>query len=97
MPDEKGRKVLKVSPRGDPNTVNNLIDEIYEVFYRRGYCICDGIKEGHRLKWVLCKMEDKGKHLKPLYQVGQIVPDYGQPNAGVDIREVGQVVEGLVS
>lgn len=85
MPDGLGRKVLKITPPGDSNRIEDVLDEVYEVLYRRGYAICQGNYNGQALI-VLCRQPEPGR-LEPVAQIAQIMPQ--GPNKGVDWRAVG--------
>ena len=82
MPDDFGRKQLKITPPGDSNRIEDVLDELYEVLYRRGYAITQGNYGGQALL-VLCRQPEPGK-LEPVAQVAQIVP-----GKGIDWRAVG--------
>lgn len=87
MPDDYGRKVFKVSPPGDSNRIEDVLDELYEVLYRRGYAITQGNHNGHVLI-VLCRQLEPGK-LEPVAQIAQMIPQGA--NKGVDWRPVGGI------
>lgn len=85
MPDEFGRKVFKVMGHCESNTVQDVLDELYEVLLRRGYAITQGNYNGQALI-VLCRQPEPGK-LEPVAQIAQILPQ--GKNKGVDWRAVG--------
>lgn len=87
MPDLP-RKELKIIPPGDSNTVQDVLDEIYEVLYRRGYAITQG-RWGQHTLIVLSELREGGRRLAPVAQIAQIIPDHGQLAAkGIDWRKV---------
>ena len=89
MPDEQGRKVFKVMPPGDGNSIQDVLDELYSVLYRRGYAIAQG-RYGAQSVVVLCEVREEGRRLIPVAQIAQMIPDYGQRAAkGIDWRKVG--------
>lgn len=80
-------RALKVDPPGESNSMQDCLDEIYEVLYRRGYALAQG-SYGVQTMFVLCKQHEPGK-FEAVAQVAQIVPDYGQRTAaGIDWRPV---------
>lgn len=85
MPDEFGRRQLKITPPGDSNRIEDVLDELYEVLLRRGYAITQGNQNGQSLI-VLCRQPEPGR-LEPVAQIAQMIPQ-GR-NKGVDWRAVG--------
>ncbi len=82
MPDALGRKEFKIKPPGDSNSVQDVLDEVYSVLFRRGYAITQGNWGGQALL-VLCRQPEPGT-LEPVAHVAQIIP-----GKGIDWRAVG--------
>jgi len=87
------RKNVKVMPLGDIS-VDDVIDQIYEVLHQSGYALMQGDYMGQKMM-VLCKMhEDFGYafRMEPRAQIARIVPKYvdGQREpVGVEMRRIG--------
>lgn len=95
------RTNVKVMPLGDPS-VDDVIDQIYEVLHQAGYALRQGDYFGQKMM-VLCRMHEDGWRkfkFEPRAQITSIVPEYikdQQEPVGVEMRRISAVEPPKVS